>query len=175
MPRDPMARDPIARDPIALPPEPLIRAARREDAARVVRMLRRLAAPHGEFATVGPADLEWDVLGAEPWATALLAEAAGAAVGCAVLGRPCRAAFGERCLELGSLYVEPAWRGRGVGRALVAAVLRHAEELACSRVTVGTTPAGLRARRFYEGLGFEPAPAPVPRCRMLVSPALRPA
>jgi GNAT superfamily N-acetyltransferase len=117
--------------------------------------------------------VEWDVLGADTWAAAFVAEAGGKPVGCALAGRHYRAAFGERCLDLGSLVVEPAWRGRGVGRALVAAVLRRAEELACSRVMVGTTTGNTSAQRFYQRLGFEPLPGP--RYRMLISPELRPA
>lgn len=153
----------MPRDPIAAPPETLIRPARREDAAALVRMIRRLAAPLD--------DLGWDVLGAEPWATALLAEAGslpGALpVGCAVLGRRHRAPSGERCLEVESLLVEPAWRGRGVGRALLEAVMRRAAALGCSRVTVAT--AG-EAARFYARLGF----APLPGSRILLGPALEP-
>lgn len=165
----------MPRDPLPPIPEFEVRPARREEAGALVRMIRRLAAHHGKRATLSHADMEWDVLGAEPWATAFVAEAGGELVGCALVGRYYRAPFGERCLDLGSLFVEPGWRGCGVGRALVAAVLRHAGELACSRVTVGATAANASAQPFYQSLGFEPAPLPGPRVRMLVSPELRPA
>lgn len=162
MPRDTELSDPS----LASRPAVRIRPARREDAGAVVRMLLRLAAQGGEA--------EWDVLGDEAWATALVAEAGPALVGCAVYGRHHRTPFAERCLDLASLYVAPAWRGRGVGRALVEAVLHHARDVDCSRVTVATAAQNARSRAFYERLGFERAPLPGPRVRTLVSPALPP-
>ncbi|SMF43639.1 Predicted N-acetyltransferase YhbS [Tistlia consotensis] len=163
----------MPRDPLPSPSELQIRHAEREDAAAVVRMIRRLAVPHGERAPLGRAVAEWDVLGDEPWATALVAEAGPALVGCAVFGRHYRTPSAGRCLDLGSLFVEPAWRGRGVGRALVEAVLRHARVLDCSRVVVGTVAADAPAQAFYERLGFAPAALAGPRHRALVSPALQ--
>lgn len=151
-----------------------IRDARHEDAAAIVRMIRRLAAHHGEHATLGLPAVEWDVLGSEVWASALVAEGGAALVGCALFDRHYRAPFAERCLDLGSLFVEPAWRGRGIGKALVEAVLRHAQGLNCSRVVVDTTQDNGAALFFCEKLGFEPAPVRGPRYQALVSPALHP-
>ncbi len=44
--------------------------------------------------------------------------------------------------------------GRGVGTALVQAVVAMARERGCSRVRVVTTNDNVRAQRFYERLGF---------------------
>jgi len=56
---------------------------------------------------------------------------------------------------LGGVYVEPRLRGRGVGRALVAAALTQARE---ARTTVGLFVREDRdeARRLYERMGFRP-------------------
>jgi RimJ/RimL family protein N-acetyltransferase len=59
---------------------------------------------------------------------------------------------------LGAMYVAPVYRGQGIGRALLAAVIDYArtqpdlEELILA-VTVGNEP----ARRLYVAAGFEPA------------------
>ena len=56
--------------------------------------------------------------------------------------------------HLRMLGVDPAFRRRGVARALMAAVLALAEERGRTRVTLETTPAMLAAQRMYESLGF---------------------
>ena len=56
---------------------------------------------------------------------------------------------------VGGVYVDPAARGRGIGRALVEAALSSARE---ERVRVGlyVREDRLEARRLYERLGFRP-------------------
>jgi GNAT superfamily N-acetyltransferase len=49
------------------------------------------------------------------------------------------------------VYVQPAARGRGLGRQLVHACLAHLRAQGCGRVLLHT---GARARPLYEGLGF---------------------
>lgn len=55
---------------------------------------------------------------------------------------------------LGELVVSEDAQGRGVGRALLAAVERWATDHGCERLTLQTGAANDRARRFYERLGF---------------------
>jgi GNAT superfamily N-acetyltransferase len=58
------------------------------------------------------------------------------------------------------LWVHPLWRGRAIGRALLAALFERARELHIARVEVGLPPerfAGLAATEaFYLGNGFAP-------------------
>lgn len=55
------------------------------------------------------------------------------------------------------LYVDPAWRNRGLGRALMHALVRHAREYARLRVLLlGVTAPNTAARSLYVGLGFRP-------------------
>lgn len=53
------------------------------------------------------------------------------------------------------MAVSTAWRGRGVGRALLEALLRAADDRALARVELTVYPDNEPAVRLYESLGFE--------------------
>jgi ribosomal protein S18 acetylase RimI-like enzyme len=78
---------------------------------------------------------------------ALLAEENGDAVGYA-LGWP----RNERVAYLGDLYVQPEFRRRGIGRALLVAA---AEGLEREFLVLTTETKNESARAYYAGLGFE--------------------
>jgi GNAT superfamily N-acetyltransferase len=70
--------------------------------------------------------------------------------------------FGNRLLEsdpdaeIGGLVVHEAARGRGVGRALVAAAEAWASERGYTVVSVRSNVIRKDAHEFYKGLGYEP-------------------
>jgi GNAT superfamily N-acetyltransferase len=53
---------------------------------------------------------------------------------------------------LQDLYTADDMRGRGVGRALIAAVAEHARQLGCSRVYWMTQESNVIARRLYDAV-----------------------
>lgn len=67
-----------------------------------------------------------------------------------------RAAIWSTGLEcyLAELYVTPARRGQGLGRALMEAALRVARERGADTMDIGVDEPDLVARRLYESLGF---------------------
>jgi len=67
-----------------------------------------------------------------------------------------RAAIWSTGLEcyLAELYVTPARRGQGLGRALMEAVLREARNRGADTMDIGVDEPDLAARRLYESLGF---------------------
>lgn len=73
--------------------------------------------------------------------------------------------------ELKRLYVRPAARGTGLGRALVEAALARARELGYRRVLLDTTPGMEAAHELYRRLGFRETDPytenPVPGTRYL--------
>ena len=67
-----------------------------------------------------------------------------------------RAAIWSSGLEcyLAELYVRPASRGQGLGRALMEASLREARQRGADTMDIGVDEPDLVARRLYESLGF---------------------
>lgn len=100
----------------------------------------------------------------ETTALTFVAEEAGAVIGWASVGR-CRDEDATPELgELWAIYVEPGrWRG-GVGRALWEWGRGRLVERGAREVVVWVLEANHPARRFYETVGFAPAPD---RTRML--------
>lgn len=56
-------------------------------------------------------------------------------------------------VDLGISVIEP-WRGRGVGRALMAAAEAYARDRGARRIVLDMSAANLGALRFYERLGY---------------------
>jgi ribosomal protein S18 acetylase RimI-like enzyme len=52
------------------------------------------------------------------------------------------------------MYVAPEARGRGVGRALVSAIIEHARSLGMERLVLGVETTNQPARALYHALGF---------------------
>jgi GNAT superfamily N-acetyltransferase len=89
-----------------------------------------------------------------------VAEAQGRAVGWGVFHTMENAAYivpdERRYGYVAELFVEEAHRGRGVGRALIAACEDAARALGLKLVMIGVLAANSRARRIYEESGFAP-------------------
>jgi len=72
-------------------------------------------------------------------------------VGCVAL-RP----LDERSAEVKRMYVDEAWRGRGVGRALMETLVAAARERGYATLRLGTLDDMKVAQQLYESLGFRP-------------------
>ncbi|WP_182912809.1 GNAT family N-acetyltransferase [Paracoccus onubensis] len=133
----------------------VVRCARPTDAERIVQMVGKLAAHHGDTPALTADDLARDVFVANPWIYVLVAEARGELIGYSALCGLTRLQFGWRGMDMHHLFTEAAYRGRGVGRSLIAASKIKAIALSCSYLNVGTNPDNHKAQVFYEILGFE--------------------
>jgi ribosomal protein S18 acetylase RimI-like enzyme len=67
--------------------------------------------------------------------------------------RPAIFSSGLECY-LAELYVTPARRGRGLGRALMHAAIEEARDRGADTMDIGVDEPDLPARRLYESLGF---------------------
>jgi GNAT superfamily N-acetyltransferase len=99
-----------------------IRAARPEDAFRLVPLIHAFASDVAESATTGPGGVARHALGPDRVVTTLLAETDGRVVGFAMFHPSYLSFSGTRGLFLTDLFVEASHRRRGVARALMAAV-----------------------------------------------------
>jgi len=84
---------------------------------------------------------------------------AGTAIGCVGLRPLPSSKPSSRICEMKRLYVAPAGRGTGVGKALASEIIAMAETLGYSEMRLDTLPSMVAALRMYRALGFEDIPA----------------
>ena len=83
-----------------------------------------------------------------------LAEEGGEALGFVQLYPSFSSVAACRIWVLNDLFVAPAARGRGVGRALMGAAREHAIQTGAKRLTLETTSENRTAWSLYEDLGY---------------------
>jgi GNAT superfamily N-acetyltransferase len=99
------------------------------------------------------AALDKHLFGAKPVAEAVVAEADGAVVAFALFFTNFSTFLARPGLYLEDLYVQPAFRGRGIGRALLSHLGALALERDCGRFEWSVLDWNENAIRFYEKMG----------------------
>jgi len=79
----------------------------------------------------------------------LLARVNGECIGCVAVRYQ-----GDAVCEMKRLYVQPQYRGTGIGRHLAESAIRCARQLNYSRIVLDTLPSMTEAQSLYGSLGF---------------------
>ncbi len=87
---------------------------------------------------------------APPQGQILIARLKEETAGCVALRK-----FDQSCCEMKRLYVRPEFRGLGVGKALVDAIIAEAREAGYAAMRLDTVPSMGTARTLYKTLGFK--------------------
>ena len=133
----------------------VVRAARPEDAPRIWELIRGLAVyERMEDRVTGTAGrLGGHLFGAGKIADCLVAEEGGRLAGFAIYYLVYSTFRTAPMMWLEDLFVEPARRGGGVGRALLHATAREAARRGCWRMSWAVLDWNRPAIGFYESLG----------------------
>ena len=97
--------------------------------------------------------LRESLFSANPTAEVLLAYVGDNPVGFAVYFRNFSTFLGRSGMYLEDLFVEPAYRGRGIGKTILAHVAKVAKERGCQRLNWAVLNWNRPAIEFYRGLG----------------------
>jgi GNAT superfamily N-acetyltransferase len=132
-----------------------VREGRAEDTQALTTLLAQLFAIETDFA-IDPAVQARGLrlLGTRPDAVILVAEAEGRVVGMCTVQLTASTARGGLSAGIEDVVVDQVWRGRGVGRALLAAAEAWARGRGAVRLALLADETNLPALDFYDRLGF---------------------
>ena len=132
-----------------------LRPASPDDCVEIDRLIRALAdyekLAHQMQGT--PEKLRSALFGPRPAAEAVMAERGGRAVGFALYFTTFSTFLAKPGLYLEDLFVEPAHRGAGIGKALLAHLAGLAVERGCGRFEWRVLDWNEPSIRFYESIG----------------------
>jgi ribosomal protein S18 acetylase RimI-like enzyme len=145
-----------------------VRAAEPRDVPDLMRLKHLLAEAENSLHALSASEADWlrDGFGLHPGFTAFVAETAAAnngavpgklIIGMATCSQRVITGWNGPVLFLQDLFVEQAYRGRGVARALTARVAALAHDLGSPIVEL-TMRADNSAQHFYRRTGFQPLP-----------------
>ncbi|HEY1979353.1 MAG TPA: GNAT family N-acetyltransferase [Xanthobacteraceae bacterium] len=141
-----------------------VRSAEPRDVPDLMRLKHLLAEAENSLHALSASEADWlrDGFGVRPGFTAFVAETAGTVtaklvIGMATCSQRVITGWNGPVLFLQDLFVEQAYRGRGVARALTARVAALACELGSPIVEL-TVRAENPAQHFYRRTGFLPLP-----------------
>ena len=136
-------------------PDVRIRPATIDDVSLILTLIRGLADYErlAHEAVVTEADIRESLFGERPAAEVLVAEVGNEAAGFALFFHNYSTFLGRRGLYLEDLFVFPAYRGQGIGLALMRRLARLAIERQCGRFEWWVLDWNESAIDFYQRLG----------------------
>ena len=94
-----------------------------------------------------------ELMAGSPYADALIFEHEGETAGYALLSKTYSQEAGGLCVWIEEIYVRPAFRKKGLGKAFFHALPRI---IPAARYRLEIEPDNARAERLYRSMGFEP-------------------
>lgn len=136
----------------------MIRSATPADVPIIANLIRDLAEYErlSHAVDLAEADLHDHLFGPRPYAEVLLAEDGGSVVGFALFFHNYSTFRGKPGIYLEDLFVKPECRGKGHGKALLAALAKLAVERGCARVEWSVLNWNEPSIAFYRSLGASP-------------------
>ena len=135
-----------------------IRFATEADVPAILGLIRELAEYERLLDQViaDEASLHRALFGERRYVEALVASVAGETVGFALFFHNFSTFLGKPGVYLEDLFVRPAYRGQGLGKALLQRVAQIAVERDCGRMEWSVLDWNEPSIRFYESLGAKP-------------------
>jgi len=141
-------------------PDFVLRPARPADCGEIDRLIHELAVyeklAHQKVGT--PEELHRALFGERPACEAIVAERAGRAVGFALFFTTFSTFLCRPGIYLEDVFVEPAHRGLGIGKAILRHLAALAVERGCGRFEWRVLDWNEPSIRFYESLGGKVLP-----------------
>jgi GNAT superfamily N-acetyltransferase len=128
------------------------------DVPTVLGLIRELADYEklSDRVSATESSLHRDLFNPRPYAEVLIGRLGGDAVGYALFFHSYSTFLARPGVYLEDVFVKPAARGRGVGKALLRAVARAARDRNCGRVEWSVLNWNTPAIEFYQSLGARP-------------------
>jgi GNAT superfamily N-acetyltransferase len=139
-------------------PEIRLQPATERDVPLILELIKRLAEYErlAEHVTATQDKLRKSLFGPDRAAEVVIAYAGDEAAGYALWFYNYSTFLGEPGLYLEDLFVDPKWRGLGIGKALLRRLASVAVERGCGRMEWVVLDWNELAIGFYRGLGAEP-------------------
>jgi diamine N-acetyltransferase len=137
--------------------EPIIRPARPEDAPAILGLIRELAEYEklSEWVTADESAIHGSLFGENPRVFCDVAEDRGKIVGHAIWFYNYSTFAGRHGIFLEDLYVQPAHRGQGVGKALIVRLAKRCMDEGLARFEWMVLDWNAPSIAFYKSLGAE--------------------
>lgn len=135
-----------------------LRPARRQDVPLILGFIRELAEYEklSHQVVADEAQLAANLFGPHPYAEVLIGEVDGEPAGFALFFHNFSTFLGKPGIYLEDLYVRPAVRGTGLGKALLVELARLAVSRGCGRLEWAVLDWNEPAIGFYQRLGARP-------------------
>ncbi len=139
-------------------PDTVLRFANPADVPAILGLIRELAEYERllDQVVADEAGLHRAVFGERPYVEALVVTVETETVGFALFFHNFSTFLGKPGMYLEDLYVRPAFRGQGLGKALLTRVAQIAVERDCGRMEWSVLDWNEPSIRFYESLGAKP-------------------